>query len=48
MGKATGFMEYERLERGYRPVEERVKSYDEFSMAMEAARSRLLVKRFNR
>ena len=23
MGKITGFMEYERLEEGYRPVEER-------------------------
>ena len=30
MGKATGFMEYERLERGYQSVEERVKNYDEF------------------
>ncbi len=34
MGKATGFMEYERLERGYRPVEERVKSYDEFVLPL--------------
>ncbi len=30
MGKPTGFMEIERQERGYAPVEKRVKSYDEF------------------
>ena len=35
MGKATGFMEYERLERGYQPVEERVKSYDEFTGTLD-------------
>ena len=35
MGKTTGFMEYERLERGYRPVEERVKSYDEFTGTLD-------------
>ena len=31
MGKITGFMEYERQERTYAPVEERIKSYDEFT-----------------
>ena len=30
MGKITGFMEYERIEEGYRPVPERVKHYKEF------------------
>jgi glutamate synthase (NADPH/NADH) small chain len=30
MGKITGFMEFERADRGYRPVEERVKHYHEF------------------
>ena len=30
MGKITGFMEYERQDRGYKPVEERVKHYKEF------------------
>jgi glutamate synthase (NADPH/NADH) small chain len=30
MGKITGFMEYERLEEGYKPVPERVKNYREF------------------
>jgi glutamate synthase (NADPH/NADH) small chain len=30
MGKATGFMEFDRLERGFRPIEERIKHYKEF------------------
>jgi glutamate synthase (NADPH) small chain len=30
MGKITGFMEFERTDRGYRPVEERLKHYREF------------------
>ena len=30
MGKITGFMEFERHDRGYRPVEERVKHWREF------------------
>src|SRR3569623_2565514 len=30
MGKITGFMEYARLEDGYKPVPERVKNYREF------------------
>lgn len=34
MGKITGFMEYERLEEGYRPVEERVKHYKEFVVGL--------------
>ncbi len=30
MGKPTGFMEYPRQERGYKPVEERIKHFEEF------------------
>ncbi len=30
MGKITGFIEFERADRGYRPVEERLKHYREF------------------
>lgn len=34
MGKVTGFMEYERIEEGYRPVSERVKHYKEFVVGL--------------
>jgi hypothetical protein len=30
MGKITGFMEFERIEEGYKPVTERLKNYGEF------------------
>ncbi|MEO8651781.1 MAG: glutamate synthase subunit beta [Hyphomicrobiaceae bacterium] len=30
MGKITGFMEFDRADRGYRPVDERLKHYREF------------------
>ncbi len=40
MGKATGFMEYERLEEGYRPVTERVKNYREFVVALDDGQAR--------
>ncbi len=40
MGKATGFMEYERLEEGYRPVAERVKNYREFVLALDDGQAR--------
>ncbi len=30
MGKVTGFLEIERKDRSYRPVEERIKNFDEF------------------
>ena len=30
MGKPTGFLEYQRLEEAYLPVQERVKNYKEF------------------
>jgi glutamate synthase (NADPH) small chain len=35
MGKVTGFMEFERLEEGYKPVAERVKHYKEFVIGLD-------------
>ena len=35
MGKATGFLEFERLEEGYSPVAERVKHYKEFVIGLD-------------
>ena len=35
MGKVTGFMEYERLEEGYEPVQKRVKNYKEFVIGLK-------------
>ena len=34
MGKITGFMEYERIEEGYKPVPERLKNYKEFVIGL--------------
>ncbi len=34
MGKITGFMEHERIEEGYKPVDERLKHYKEFVVAL--------------
>src|SRR5262245_17522363 len=34
MGKITGFMEFERVEEGYRPIGERVKYHKEFVLAL--------------
>jgi len=34
MGKVTGFMEYERLEEHYQPVQTRVKNYKEFVVGL--------------
>jgi glutamate synthase (NADPH) small chain len=34
MGKATGFLEFERIEEGYKPVGERVKHYKEFVIGL--------------
>ncbi|MBL0422319.1 glutamate synthase subunit beta [Ramlibacter sp. AW1] len=34
MGKVTGFMEYERIEEGYKPVPERIKHYKEFVIGL--------------
>ena len=35
MGKITGFMEYERVEEGYKPVPERVKHFKEFVIGLD-------------
>jgi glutamate synthase (NADPH/NADH) small chain len=35
MGKITGFMEFERIEEGYKPVTERLKNYDEFVVGLD-------------
>jgi glutamate synthase (NADPH/NADH) small chain len=41
MGKITGFMEYERLEEGYRPVDERLKHYKEFVVGLDDAQAKV-------
>jgi len=35
MGQITGFMEFERVEEGYKPVGERVKNYKEFVIGLD-------------
>jgi glutamate synthase (NADPH/NADH) small chain len=40
MGKMTGFMEFERLEEGYKPVVERVKNYKEFVVGLDDAQAK--------
>ncbi|HEY8360430.1 MAG TPA: glutamate synthase subunit beta [Ramlibacter sp.] len=37
MGKVTGFLEYERVEEGYKPVPERLKHYKEFVVGLSDA-----------
>jgi glutamate synthase (NADPH/NADH) small chain len=39
MGKITGFMEFERLEEGYKPVSERLKHYKEFVVGLDDAQA---------
>jgi len=39
MGKVTGFMEYERIEEGYKPVAERLKHYKEFVVGLDDAQA---------
>ena len=34
MGKVTGFMEFERIEEGYKPVADRLKNYGEFVIGL--------------
>ncbi len=41
MGKVTGFMEYGRLEEGYKPVEERVKHYKEFVIGLDDPQAKI-------
>jgi len=40
MGKITGFMEFERLEEGYKPVGERVKNFKEFVIGLDDAQAK--------
>ena len=41
MGKVTGFLEYERIEEGYKPVEERLKHYKEFVIGLESEQAKV-------
>jgi len=41
MGKTTGFMEYERIEEGYKPVLERLKHYKEFVIGLDDAQAKI-------
>jgi glutamate synthase (NADPH/NADH) small chain len=41
MGKVTGFMEFERVEEGYRPVDQRLKNYKEFVIGLDDAQAKL-------
>ena len=41
MGKVTGFLEFERLDEGYEPVEKRVKNYKEFVIGLNAEQARV-------
>ncbi len=35
MGKITGFMEFERVQEGYRPVSERIRNFHEFGLDLD-------------
>ena len=41
MGKLTGFMEYERIEEGYKPIPERLKHYKEFVVGLDDAQAKV-------
>ncbi len=41
MGKVTGFMEYERVEEGYRPVADRLKNYKEFVIGLAEGEAKI-------
>ncbi len=41
MGKITGFMEFERLEEGYKPVNERLKHYKEFVIGLDESQAKI-------
>ncbi|MBI5719909.1 MAG: glutamate synthase subunit beta [Burkholderiales bacterium] len=40
MGKVTGFLEYERLEEGYEPVQLRLKNWQEFVIGLNAEQAK--------
>jgi len=41
MGKVTGFMEFERLEEAYEPVEKRLKNHKEFVITLNAEQAKV-------
>ena len=41
MGKVTGFMEYERIEEGYKPVAERLKHHKEFVVGLDDGKAKM-------
>ena len=41
MGKVTGFLEYERLEEGYEPPQQRLKTWKEFVITLNADQSKV-------
>jgi glutamate synthase (NADPH/NADH) small chain len=41
MGKVTGFLEYERLDEGYEPPQERLKNWKEFVIALSDEQSKV-------
>ena len=41
MGKVTGFMEFERIEEGYKPVAERIKHYKEFVVGLDDQQAKI-------
>ena len=41
MGKVTGFMEFERLEEGYAPVKQRLKTWKEFVIGLSEEQSKV-------
>ena len=41
MGKVTGFMEYDRLEEGYKPVADRLKDYKEFVVTLDDGKAKI-------
>ncbi|MCK6425680.1 MAG: glutamate synthase subunit beta [Burkholderiaceae bacterium] len=41
MGKVTGFLEFERLEEGYEPVDKRLKNYKEFVIGLNAEQAKV-------
>ena len=41
MGKVTGFLEYERLEEGYEPVPQRVRTWKEFVITLTAEQAKV-------
>ena len=45
MGKITGFMEFERLEEGYKPAPERLKHYKEFVIGLDESQAKVQASR---